>query len=303
MEFIIASLLASMLLTGLVLVIYLPLRITKRTDDVNAAQTRAEMVFSILRNPLEQCGYGMPKEETAYRNGFGASAAPFNWPGPISVSTAATALWTREKAVCKIAYGEETKIRTLADSVVSGDRMEVRVTGVPSMLEGSAGDNYSKNIVKNWVLSGAMMPDYRPLIQYAPPKKLPEGGAVLSLRLNSPLAGSDMFIPENDELFYLRAMECTIMKRDDDYAFVTNDYTGSGWQPRVTGVVDVRFEMDGSGRLLKVITLTRGKWRYDEIVTGGLPKGWPEQYRSAIPDDARHYRLIASEATFALKNF
>jgi hypothetical protein len=292
-----------MLLTGLVFVIYLPLRITKYTDDINAAQTRAEMVFSILRNPLEQCGYGMPKEEAAYKNGFGASGAPFNWPGPISVSTASTALWTRDKGVCKIAYGVGTKIRTLADASVTGDKMEVRVTGVPSMLEGKAGDNYSINIVKNWILAGAMMPDYRPMIQCAPPKTLPEGGALLSFRVNSPLAAGERFIPENDELFYLRAMECTIMKRDGDYAFVTNDYTGSGWQPRVTGVVDVRFELDGSGRLLRVMTLTRGKWRYDEIVTKGVPKGWPEKYASSIPQDARHYRLMANRAAFSLSNF
>jgi hypothetical protein len=292
-----------MLLTGLIFVIYLPLRITKYTDDINAAQTRAEMVFSILRNPLEQCGYGMPKEETTYKAGFDASGAPFNWPGPISVSTSSTALWTREKGVCKIAYGVGTKIRTLASADISGDRIEVRVTGVPSMLEGAAGNNYSKNIVKNWILSGAMMPYFRPLIQYAPPKKLPEGGAVMSFKINAPQADSETFIPENDELFYFRAMECTIMKKDDDYAFVTNDYTGSGWQPRVTGVIDIRFELDESGRLLKVMMLTRGKWRYNEIVTKGLPKDWPEKYRSTIPSDARHYRLMTNKASFALKNF
>ena len=112
-----------------------------------------------------------------------------------------------------------------------------------------------------------------------------------------------MFIPENDELFYLRAMECTIMKRDDDFAFVTNDYTGSGWQPRVTGVVDVRFELDGSGRLLNVMTLTRGKWRHDEIITKGTPQGWPAKYSSSIPEEARHYRLMTNRAAFALKNF
>ena len=164
-----------MLLTGLIFAIYLALRITKYTDDINAALTRAEMVFSMLRNPLEQCGYGMPKEQTAYRTYFGASGAPFNWPGPISVSTASTALWTREKGTCRIAYGVGTKIRTLEAAEVSGDKVKVRVTGVPSMLEGTAGSDYSKNIVKNWILAGAMMPDYRPLIQYAPPEKFPRG--------------------------------------------------------------------------------------------------------------------------------
>jgi hypothetical protein len=288
---------------GLVFVIYLPIRIIQYTDDINAAQTRAEMVFSILRNPLEQCGYGMPKEDEAYRKSFGASGAPFNWPGPISVSASKTALWTREKGVCKIAYGVGTKIRTLESSVISGDRMEVRATGVPGMLEGKAGDDYSQNIVKNWILAGAMMPDYRPMIQYAPPKKLLESGVIMSFRMNSPSAGSETFIPENDELFYFRAMECTVMKRDDDYAFVTNDYTGSGWQPRVTGVIDVRFELDGNGRLLRVMTLTRGKQRHDEIITRGNPQGWPERYSSTIPEDARHYRLMTSQASFALKNF
>jgi hypothetical protein len=288
---------------GLVFLIYLPIRITQRADDINAAQTRAEMVFSILRNPLEQCGYGMPKKDAEYRQGFGASVAPFNWPGPISVSASNTALWKREKGVCRIAYGVGTKIRTLEAAVVSGDKVEIRVTGVPSLLEGSAGDDYIENIVKNWILAGAMMPEFRPLIQYAPPQRLIEGGTLLSFKMKFPSLGSEMFIPENDELFYFRSMECTVMKKDDDYAFVTNDYTGSGWQPRVTGVVDARFELDGSGRLLKVTLLTRGDRKHDKTITKGLPDGWPKEYSSSIPEDARRYMLMTSQVSFALKNF
>jgi hypothetical protein len=117
----------------------------------------------------------------------------------------------------------------------------------------------------------------------------------------NPSGGEKISIPENDQIFNLRALECEVRTRGDDLALLTNDHSGSGWQPRVEGVIDIRFELEEYGRILRVLTLTRGKHRYPYVVTRNIP-GWPEEYSADIPASARHYMLMANEASFALKN-
>jgi hypothetical protein len=208
-----------------------------------------------------------------------------------------------ENGICRIAYAVKTNIRTLAPVITSDDAAEVWANGAPGLLAPVYGDK-KPNSVKNWIVFGSMIPDLYPMWAYKEPQKLPDKSAVLSLKWNKP-PGADVtiFIPENDELFYLRSMECNTILNNGDYVFTTNDLTGSGWQPRVSGVIDVRFELLGDGNLLRVTALTRGKTRYDTMVTRGNPSGWPEEYARAIPDEARHYRLLVSKTSFALKNF
>jgi hypothetical protein len=291
-----------MLLFGLAAAIYLPLRMMRHADDVGTAQARAEMVFSILRKPLEQCGYGLPKNEADYRDAFRSAVAPFNWPGPISVSDSKTNLGDRKNGKCKITYAVRTAIRTIAEATTPSDRLEVRTSGIPSFMEGETDDDLKENQIESWVVFGSMLPYCLPARPYAKPGEPPEGGAVLSLMVNRNSPGYEKIsIPENDQLFYLRALECDVMKTNDDIVFATNNCTGSGWQPRVEGVVDIRFELDERGQMLRVLTLTKGKHKYPDIATRAIP-GWPEKYSADIPESARYYRLMKNEAYFALKN-
>jgi len=300
-ELLVASLLASILLLGLAATIYLPIKAMRQATDIDTAQSRAEMIFSILRNPLEQCGYGLPKSVSDYGASFKSSVPPFNWPGALSIGDASYSTGPKGNGRCRITYAVRSKIRTLSQSGTSSDRLEVRTTGVPSKLAGESDEDYKENNVANWIVLGAMMPYCLPARQYTKPTQLDDGSVVLRFILNKQ-SDDNIFVPENDELFYLRAMECMVMKTEDDSIFATKDHSGSGWQPRVDGVVDIRFEMEEDGKLLRVFTLTRGNNRYPRIVTRGAPSGWPERYALSIPEEARHYRLIAGSASFSMKN-
>jgi hypothetical protein len=301
-ELLVSSLVAPLLLLGLAAAIYLPLRMMRHTDDIDTAQARAEMVFSILKKPLEQCGYGLPKDATRYRDSFQATMEPFTWPGPISVDDSKNALGVRENGKCRIMFAVRTAIRTISEASTSSDRLEVRTSGIPLSMLGEADDAYKENRIGSWVVFGSMLPYCLPARPYAKPVKLSNREAILSLMVNrASYGGEKISIPENDQLFYLRALECEVRKRGDNFVFATKDHSGSGWQPRVDGVVDVRFELEEGGRILRVSTLTMGRHRYPDAVTRKIP-GWPEKYSEDIPDSARHYMLMANETSFTMKN-
>jgi hypothetical protein len=301
LEFAITSMIASIMLLGVCSLIILMLRAMDLSRDISVAQNRADMIFAILRQPLEHCGYGLPKKMADWNSAFDLShIKPFNWQSPISITTAFVGEY-RENAKCRIAYAVPSKIRVLAESVTSDDIIEVQLNGKPHLLEAVTNHKYATS-VKNWALFGAMLPNCRPLWMFKSQDTL--NGSTLSFKWLKPVSSdAGIFIPENDELFYLRAMECAVIKHNDSYSFFTFDHLGTGWQPRVEGVIDVRFELDPSGYLLKVMTLTRGNIRHSKIISPRTPDGWPEKYTNSIPDDARHYTLLARSASFELKNF
>jgi hypothetical protein len=301
-ELLVSSLIASMLLFGLSGTIFLPLRLMRYTNDIDAALSRAEMVFSILRTPMEYSGYGLPKDETVYKEYFGVSAGPFNWPGPMSVSsTNRVGMGLRENASCKIAYATETKCRTLSLVVVSGDRFKTAASGTPSQLLTDAKDADPETVIQNWFVFGAMMPHCLPA-KYMGRSADAGGITYLSFKFKKPVS-EPVWIPENDEIFGLRALECEVRKRDDDFVLFTNDQTGSGWQPRVDGIIDIRFALDWENRLVTVETLTRGTHRYEDAITSGALEVWQKKYSGNIPEEVRHYRLASNSAVFEMKNF
>ncbi|MDR0652963.1 MAG: prepilin-type N-terminal cleavage/methylation domain-containing protein [Synergistaceae bacterium] len=302
-ELLVSSVIASMLLFGLAGTIYLPIRLMQYTDDIDAALSRAELVFSILRTPMEYAGYGLPKDETAYREYFGMPAeSPFNWPGPLSVSISNRVdTGRRENASCKITFATETKCRTLSQEVISDDRFKVAASWTPSQLLTEAKNANAETIIQNWFVFGAMMPRCVPA-RYTG-RSTGDGGTIyLSFKFKKPTS-EPVSIPENDEIFGLRALECEVRKRDDDFVLYTNDHTGSGWQPRVNGVIDIRFALDRENRLVTVETLTRGAHRYEEAITSDALEEWQKKYSGIIPETSRHYRLAANTAVFELNNF
>jgi hypothetical protein len=208
----------------------------------------------------------------------------------------------RDDAICRIVHAVGTNVRTLAEMSTSDDVVQILASGAPPLLEAADG-GLGNMKVKNWIVFGAMLPSHVPLRLSHTPTKVP-GGSLLTFKWNR-LNGSDehIFIPKNDEIFYLRVLECRTIEQDGVFSFFTNDHTGSGWQRRVDGVVDARFEIAEGGRLLRVTTLTRGDMKFGAAVTRGTPQGWPEKYPPSIPEEARHYRLRVCKASFELKNF
>ncbi|MDR3165366.1 MAG: hypothetical protein LBU13_07285 [Synergistaceae bacterium] len=264
------------------------------------------MVFSILRTPLEYCGYGLPKDETVYREYFGVSASPFNWSGPLSISLSNRKdTGRRDNASCKITYAVETKCRTLeevsSEDVVSG-RFEVAVSGTPSQLLTEAKYADVETIIQNWLVFGAIMPRRVPVMYKGKRSNAATGITYLSFKFKKP-DSEPVLIPENDEIFGLRALECEVRKSNDDFLLYASDQTSSGWQPRVDGVIDIRFALDAEKRLITVETLTRGAHRYEDAVASSALEEWQKKYGGAIPEESRHYRLFSNTAVFELKNF
>lgn len=301
-EILAASFVGSVMLMGMACGMYLSIMLMRQMEDRDAARHRAEMVFAILKQPLEHCGYGLPKDAADYKYAFNAQAAPFEWAGPLSVLSAPFPSETREEGMCRIAYAARTYERTKSQAIASSDTVEVTAKNAPKFLKKNTSDTEKELYIDNWILSGAMTPRCVPLMQYDPPKRLHDGNTALSFKINRPPGSGAFIIPENDELFYLRAMECRVRESGDDYIMFTKNFMENGMQPRVDGVIDMRFDLDKSGGFMRVWVLTRGNSRYQDVVTRGLPPGWPEKYAGGIPYEMRHYMLFASDATFALKN-
>jgi type II secretory pathway pseudopilin PulG len=297
-ETMVSSLIASVLLAGLAASVLFAVKITRIIEDINFAHEKSEMVFAILSEAIEHCGYGLPKDAQEYINGFKGTSPPFRWEGPFTIHNSNG----KENASCKIAYAVRSYIRTIEETKITDGTFGIRTTEVPSFV-GYGGES-KENDVKSWLIFGSMIPYCIPLRIAGSPEKYPDGSALLKARVMTPLRHEDeIIIPENDELFELRAMECHVVKSDGEFVFATNDWTGSGLQPRVEGVVDARFELHGEGRLIRVYTLTRGKTKYKGVITRDTPENWPEKYASSIPEEARYYKLFANKASFELKNF
>ena len=65
-----SALVASLVLMGLAAVAYHCVETLRYVEDLRASHIRAERVFSILRVPLEHCGYGMPADAEEYKRAF-----------------------------------------------------------------------------------------------------------------------------------------------------------------------------------------------------------------------------------------
>lgn len=271
--------------------------------DEQSAHKRAGKVLAIIGPPLEMCGYGLPKEPTEYRAAFGSvSIAPFNWSGPISVTDSTIELFVNKKASnCRIAYGVPTGNYVTSCDEIRSASFGLKTDGLPHLLEAGKSKSYE---VKNWIIAGAATPRFSPA-WLASAHAASGGGYTLNLRRTD--TGDAVRFASNDELHYLRVMECRTRPYDGmakkDFAFYTNDHMGSEWQPRVLGVVDARFEVDSDRGLARIWLLVRGNTRYSGVKSPGTPAGWPEEYAKDIPREMRNYRLYAYTRSFRLKNF
>jgi hypothetical protein len=297
----------SLILGGIMSGALLMSEILGYSEDVAAARDRADQVFSIMRLPLDYCGYGLPPDADGYKAGFApGSGKPFNWDGAISVIDAVVRIddkrVVRKNGACRIVYSIPTTIRVKRETTASAGSVELHADGVPPFLEEV--DAWKKpNSVRNWVIFGAMLPDRHPMWLRSIDKS--GHGAVLTLQYDAWRHGIDetLYIPENETLNYVGATDMNVRIGEANWAFYVEDLRGGGNQPKEDGVVDARFEIDETKRLLKVWLLVRGNRLYTEVKTSGRPKGWPSEYAAGLPEGSRHYRLFTYTETFLLKNF
>lgn len=300
-ELLVAVPLAALLAFGTVQMLAIFISIQTRIDDEAAAQARADRVRSILAEPTGHCGYGLPREDEAYRRAFPNSSFSsdsfFRWPSPISVVSINVDAKERTRGSCRIVYAAPSRIMTTKTHVISDDLFTVEITGKPTLLE-PVPANLMPLSSKNWVIFGSTGPSPQPfwLAAFIGTKKI-------SLRKTAS-AAFQTTIPQNDELYYLRALEAHAgLHGKNDWAFFTDHKDGTGRQPRVQGIVDARFELSPSGHTLKIWLLARGDRLSLEKLTPGIPDGWPAEYAGGIPDAARYYNLYAFEMTLGMRNY
>jgi len=272
-----------------------------RLSDEAAARARANRVRSVLGGPIAHCAYGMPGDGAAYRNVFPQSRDMVNsfytWPAPISAASSAVAFKERKNGACRIVYAIPSRLLTTKAALVSGDRFTVELTGKPTALD-PVYPALKPNHTKNWAVFGSATPQTGPFW-------LAAFGGANTVILRRAAAGGVLkqgIIPQNDELYYLRATEAKVsIYRGSDWALYTNNQDGSGRQPRVEGVVDARFAVSPSGRSVKVWLLVRGD-RRGKVKTA-IPAEWPAEFANDIPDEARLFNLYAFELTLGLRNY
>ena len=275
------------------------MQLISMTQDEKAAAHRLDAAYAPLEAATELCGYGLPRAADDCRGRFGLpGVAPFNWAGPITVGDLDVGATRRDGGLCRIVYAVPSGVRCAEEAASSTGRFAVRLTGNPNLLDQSSG---TPSQLKNWGVFGAMQPNHYPL--WLESKSTGAGDCNATLRGQA--LSVDLSIPRNDELFYLRALELRVRRvtsgSDVDYVLYANDHTGSGVQPRIEGIVDMRFEMEGE-RLLRVSILARGNTKYDRIATSGTPPGWPEAYAADIPTEMRYFKLFAKQRSFELMN-
>ncbi|GHV27506.1 hypothetical protein FACS1894167_02650 [Synergistales bacterium] len=303
-ELLISSLFISVAAAGVMSCSLALIEAVSYSGDAAAAQERAERVFSIADNLLAHCGYGLPSDAD-FPEAFNRvkSYVPFAWRARVSVAnTEAGTYLAKKNGTLRVLYAVPSGIRAARSAAVSADTAEIHLSGSPPMLE-ACGKNNPPVALKYWALFGAARPSPRPMWRVLS-GDLPRDTKIYLKWYKPDDFEGELSIRENDELYYLRAAMCaaSYSALTGEPMFSADHCDGSGLQPMEAGVLDARFELQSSGKLLKVSLLVRGDRRYGEIKTKGTPKGWPEEYASDISDAYRHFRLFAFSELFGVMN-
>ena len=82
----------------------------------------------------------------------------------------------------------------------------------------------------------------------------------------------------------------------------TKDFRSAGDQPRVTGIMDIRFDVDLPNRTVAVYILARGDKLYDSPQEISGKEDWPEEYIGYWIGKGSRYRLFAAKFIWYLPN-
>lgn len=253
--------------------------------DRRTAVDRALSAVALLRAPVFYCGYGMPSETAAYQNAFFAqkNKEPFCWDGPVCVSGKSG----RANAELRLAYGMPSGTSakySFSNGGAANVALQNPLTSDSDLIQ-PRNEGKPSN-VKNWVLFGAMMP---PSVPFAVKTAF---GNTLGVQS----AASGFVIPEGEEVYLLRAVKAYC----ENGCLYTENYRSSGAQPRVQGIVDMRFELDKAAGTLTVYVVSRGNLSVTGPQNIDDAEDWPEEYKTAAM--ASSYRLYATKITWGLPN-
>lgn len=254
----------------------------ERSLALSEARHRGEMVFQVLRLPVENAGFGIPSNLETFRQSLAVGSAILSgvnsWQGPVSVSG----------NELRLVYAVPTSNLNQSPSVETSpsEDMTVTLSSTPQAGQVTPWSGVGPAGTRSWV---AFAPSSCPF--------LVTGLTNRSLRLRS---SAPSWIPHNASLHYLRAMRALVVRAPgSEPAFCTEDLTtGSGLQERVLGVAAFRARFDPSTKILDLAVLSRGGKRHERTVHSGSLPAWPEP----LSEEDRHYALAVTAWSCLVRN-
>jgi len=256
----------------------------EQTDEYTTATQRAEMVITILTNPVLQSGIGMPSETAEFKESLDGLSAISEWSGPVEVTTT-----TNANDTLHIVFGMGTGLgveEASADSVNNGDPdVVLTLSSQPQAGIFAVG----ATTPKGWVL--------------LPASGVPLRITVVSTNTLSVAVASGSTMSANfsqfDQLYMVRGMVAGVTTGTNP-SFSTNDLMGGGPQPRVQGISGLHFVFDSDTGILSVSILARGNKRHDDVISASPPNGWELTWGFSAEDT--HYRLSVLQTAWRIRN-
>ena len=255
--------------------------------DYRKAMNRRARAISLLKSPVFYCGFGMPFNVDSYKDSFGRlNFDPFRWDGPISVALGASSLSNSE---IRIAYAMpgSTKLAYQCDSVFPEGGL--RLHKFPE--SGEFGESFAGNAgdIRNWIFFSGTTPPSLPFRVTA------LNGKNMSVKNE---LGKSFRLLKGDRTYHFRAMKLYCLK-DSVY---TRDYRSPGDQPRVAGIIDMRFDMDKIKKLIYIYILVRGDTVHKETRAIVGKETWPEEYIRPWIEKSPKRQYYASKIVWRLPN-
>mgnify|MGYP000851688052 CR=1 len=251
------------------------------------AHVRISRAKAILKSPVFYCGLGMPASPSDYKRSFGNQKFdPFRWEGPISVYKGPSGL---ENSELRISYSRKGSTKVLYAVESDTDEARFRLHKFPEVNE--IGESFSKNSsdIRNWVFFPSSLPSATPFCVTG------LSGNEITVRnsTNAPFC-----ICGGDRMHHMRAMKVYALND----CLYTKDFRSAGDQPRVTGIMDIRFDVDLPNRTVAVYILARGDKLYDSPQEISGKEDWPEEYIGYWIGKGSRYRLFAAKFIWYLPN-
>ncbi len=256
--------------------------------DQRRAEIRASRAEAILKAPVFYCGLGMPKDPTEYKASFGNQKFdPFGWNGPIGVRIGPSGL---ENSELRIAFSREGSTKLTGPVISEVAEAKVRLHKFPEPNEiGTSFSSHSPDI-RNWLFFPSSIPPSLPF------SIMGISGKEITVSNN---LGTPFRICVGDRPRHMMALSI--------YAsagiLYTKDFRSPGAQPRVNGILDIRFDLDPEHRLITVYILARGNQVHDRPQEIVGKEQWPEKYISYWIEKSSRYRLFATKTVWHLPNY
>lgn len=255
--------------------------------EFKKGHTRITRTEALLKAPLFYCGFGMQADPSKYKESFGSQKhEPFRWEGPITVQKGPSGF---ENSELRVSFARPSSTRL--DRMTQSETPEGILTLHKFPEQNEFGDTYSSNSpdIRNWVFFPTSFPPSTPFCIMG------LNGKVMSVKNNM---GRSFSISGGDRVHHMMAIS---LYSKDDFLY-TKDFRFPGAQPRIKGVLDVRFDLDIEKKIVIVYILARGDRLYDAPQEIRGREEWPDEYIRQWVEKGSRYKLFASKTVWYLPN-